>query len=168
MIIFGSLSFAEGSFFEGGFELSGAGHITGFYSRTVKVQPAVDADGFVHLNLSPWFSTGLRGGFLYAYNSNLNEGWSYPGFTGIEAGLEFVFDIPDTIFSVGAGADAGWYKYNLTKNYFFLPSATLFPASTVIDVEPFNLSATLPVKFYFHRQADIFMSAGLGIRMVFK
>jgi len=169
MFLIGTYSFSDEVFLSGGLAFTPETQITGFYSRTLKLQPAAEAESFFYINFNDFIKAGLSGGFLYAFSSDINGGWSYPGFSGIETGAEIRAVMPFLhSIELGVGADAGWYRYSLTENFFFLPSVTLSPAFKLYGNELTDLYVELPFKYYFHKQADIFLSAGLKFRAVFK
>ena len=170
IFLFGSFCLADDVFLSGGFSLTPESHFTAFNERTVKIQPAVHTGAFFYIGFSNFFKAGLSGNFLYAFNSNLNGGWSYPGFSGLEAGVELRGAMPFLSgFELGLGGGAGWYRYNLTENYFFLPFISLTPS-----FPGYNFSGgpliyfEIPIKYYFHRQAEVFMSAGLALKAEFR
>lgn len=169
IFILGSFSFSDQIFLSGGLSTSVDAGLTGFDSRTVKLQPEITSDAFFLINFNEIFKTGLSAGLTYTFSSNLNEGWSYPGFSGFETGLELRAAVPFVkSLEIGAGGFAGWYKYNLTENFFFLPSVEVYPAFQFYNSKTIGLFIEAPVRYYFHKQADIFMSAGLKLRMVLK
>lgn len=169
IFIIGTFSFSDELFLSGGLSASTDAGITGFNDRTVKVQPEINADVFFFINFNESFKTGLSAGFIYAFASNLNEGWSYPGFSGLETGFELRGTMPFMkSLDIGAGGFAGWYRYNLTENFFFLPSAELYPAFRFYNNDDIDIFLEIPIRYYFHKQADIFMSAGLKCRVVLK
>lgn len=169
IFIIGSFSFSDELFLSGGLSISTDAGISGFDSRTVKLQPEINADTFFFINLNDNFKTGLSAGFIYSFASNLNEGWSYPGFSGLETGLELRGTMPFMeSLDIGASASAGWYRYSLTENFFFLPSVELYPAFKLYNSNHTDLFIEVPVRYFFHKQADIFMSAGVKFRVVLK
>ena len=169
IFIIGTYSFADEFFFSRELSIVPAARITGFNSRILKLQPEIDAEADLSLNFSDNFKFGLSGGFIYAFASNIDGGWSYPGFSGFETGVNFRGTVhPLEFLEIGARADAGWYRYNLTQSHFFLPSIGLSPAFNLYNDDHFELFIELPVRYYFHKEADIFMSAGLNFRTVFK
>ena len=169
IILIGTSSFADDIFLSGGFSLLPKAQITSFYSREIKLQPKIDAEAFFYLNYADYFTTGFSAGIIYALPSGLDGGWSYPGFSGIETGFEIGMIMPFwEVLSIQGSLDAGWYRYNLTENMFFLPSASLGPNFRIFYNEQSDIYIDLPVRYYFHKQADIFMSVGLGCKVVLK
>lgn len=169
IFLIGTHCFADNVFLNGGLSLSSEAQITSFNSRTAKLQPAVDADVFFYFNIDDILRLGFGSGFRYTFSSNLDGGWSYPGFSGIETSFDMRSATPiSSRLEFGSGAEAGWYRYNLTENFFFLPSVFMYPAYRLYEDELINLWIEAPVKLYFHKQADTFMSTGLKLRAVFK
>ena len=169
IILIGSLAYSDNIFLTGELELNPSVNITGFNSRTIKAQPALNAEAGFHINFNKYIYSGLSAGINYTWASNLEEGWSYPGFSGFEAGLDLGFSLPFfDAFSFDIAGYAGWYRYNLTENLFFLPSAEIMPGIRFYDDDYISVYGVVPVRYFFHRQADIFMSAGAGFRVAVK
>ena len=165
ILLFGSLCFPDDIFLTGGVSVTPEAHFTGFDSRTVKAQPAINTGAFFYTSFYDFFKAGLAGNLIYTLSSDLDGGWSYPGFSGFEAGLDFRFILPVSFRpEIGIGGGAGWYRYNLTSSFFFLPYASVSPSFSVYSDNQFDLFIEAPVKYYFHREADIFMSAGLSLK----
>ncbi len=169
ILLIGANSYAENISADGGLSLSPQIQLTAFYDRGVKFQPGLTASAFFDVNFSSCFSTGLSAAFLYDFSSDLDGGWSYPGFSGLETSIVFRVNMPFND-SIGMGVDgtAGWYRYSLTPNLFFLPSAAVYPSLLVADTKLVRFYTEIPVRYYFHLQADFFASAGIRIRAVFK
>lgn len=169
IFIIGTYCFADEIFFSSEMSVIPVARITGFNSRTIKIQPEISAAADFALNFDENFKVGLSGGLIYTFSSNIDGGWSYPGFSGFETGLNLRITMPFwDLMDIGARADAGWYRYNLTESYFFIPSIGLYPAFNLYKDERVELFLELPVRYYFHKEADIFMSAGLNFRTVLK
>lgn len=166
IVLSSTLSFSESVFLDGFFSVAPHVNITGFQSRAVKTQPGFNAEAGFNINFNEYLFTGLQAGINYSASSSVDGGWSYPGFTGFETGASFGFSIPPSDFiSIQLEGTAGWYRYNLTDNFFFLPSVELTPGFKLFSEENITLSAEIPVRYFFHKQADIFMSAGFGMRL---
>ena len=169
-IIFLSTSiFASDLFVDGSFGITPQAQLSAFNTQNMKLQPKIEAEASFNLNYLEYFKTGLSAGIVYAMASDLNGGWNYPGFSGFETGLEIRMTMP--IFDVldfGGSLDAGWYRYNLTDSMFFLPSVSLYPAIRIFEDEHTKFLIEIPVRYYFHRQADLFMSAGIRINTVIR
>ncbi len=96
----------------------------------------------------------------------MGGGWSYPGFSGLEGGLEFLYNFENPAsFSLALDLLAGFYKYNLTPNYFFIPSVKLTPGWTVYRSESIQLDAILPLKYYIRTDGILFLSLNAGLRI---
>lgn len=153
----------------GDFVLSSGTNITGFQTREVKLQPVINANAGFSIHYADYISTGLLAGFNYTYASGIDGGWSYPGFSGFETGVNAGFILPFADFiSLRLEGTAGWYRYTLTDDFFFLPSVKLSPAFMIYSSPDIEMRFNLPVKYFFHKQADIFMSAGAGLMVVLK
>ena len=168
-MIIGSYAFSEDVFLDGMLGGGTSAQITAAGGRDLKIQPAFSADAAFQVNFGGGFSAGLSAGLLYTLSSGIEGGWSYPGFSGFEAGLDLQF-LPEALqgFGLGAGGAGGWYKYNLSTSMFFLPSVSLYPLFRLPAGELIDLQIELPVKLFFHREAALFMSAGIGFMVVFK
>ena len=169
LLIIGTYGFSEDVFLSGGFSAAPGAQLTAFEGRIMKLQPALAADGFLRLNFSDSLYTGLSGGIFITFPSDVSGGWTYPGFTGFETSFLLGMRIPDfSLVGFEAALSAGWYGYNLTYNMFFLPSALFAPSVLIFEDNEVGFFAELPVKYYFHQQADFFMSTALRLKAVLK
>ncbi|MBI9106888.1 MAG: hypothetical protein JEZ04_09085 [Spirochaetales bacterium] len=169
ILIIGTKCFSEEIFLSGGFGLSPQVQLSSFDGKTLKPQAKINADAAFFINFFDTFSAGLSAGLIYTLSSDINGGWSYPGFDGFEAGLELLYHppfFPDG--GIGGGVTAGWYRYNLTTSLFFLPSFSLFPSWRYLQTIGADFFLDLPVTVYIHQQADLFLSTGIRLRMLLK
>ncbi len=169
ILLIGSSCFSENIFLSGGFRISPLAQITSFADREVKLQPGINAGAFLQLNYAEYLNTGLSASYIYNRSSSIDGGWSYPGFSGIETTLASGLAVPSADFiEVGIDTGASWFKYNLTENYFFLPSLAARAAFTFYSDKNLELAAEIPVRYYFHRESYLFMSAGIILKAVVK
>jgi hypothetical protein len=169
LLIIGTNCFSDEIFLSGGFGISPQAHISSFNQMSVKPQAKIGADTSLFINFPDTFSAGISVGIIYTFASEITGGWSYPGFNGIETGLELLYHLPffpDA--GIGAAAAVGWYRYNLTTSLFFLPSFTVFPSWKFISSDHNDFYLELPVSIYLHKQAELFLSSGLRVRMMLK
>ncbi|MDC7228403.1 MAG: hypothetical protein PQJ61_16700 [Spirochaetales bacterium] len=171
IILIGTYAFADDINFGAGFSLTPEAHFTEFESRDIKTQTALSAAVFYTADLTDFFNAGISLGYIYALTSNLDGGWSYPGFNGIDLGAEFSVGLPLVKFSprLGGGLYAGWYRYNFTESYFFLPAAEVFPALELWDNDDYiKIFLEIPFKYYFHNEASAFFSTGIRFKAVYR
>jgi hypothetical protein len=161
--------FSENMDLRGALSLSPQAHFSGFDNRIIKPQPKINANAHFYLDFADIMAAGIFAGFNYTWASSVDGGWRYPGFSGLETGAEIIFGLPFIPGSgIGGAASAGWYRYNFTNNMFFLPSVTVFPGYRIISGKDLDFHIEAPFQIYLHKQADLFFSAGLRVRMVFK
>ena len=161
--------FAQNIHPRGALSLSPQAHLSGFDNRIIKPQPKINANAHFYIDFTDILAAGVFAGFNYTVDSSVDGGWRYPGFSGLETGAEIIVRLPFIPGGgIGGAASAGWYRYNLTNNMFFLPSVTVFPEYRIISGKDLDFHIEAPFQIYFHKQADLFFSAGLRVRMVFK
>ena len=167
--IIGDYSFSAGPFIDGGVSASGGSNFTAFYGRELKLQPGIGIDSFVRLNYSENIYSGLSAGYSYAFSSDIDGGWSYPGFNGMTASFFTGFHTAGS-GSLGAEAalSAGFYRYNLTSSIFFLPAVSLAPYIQLGSTELFDIFLDIPLTLHLHRQADFLFFAGIRMRGIYR
>ncbi len=169
IFLFGAYGFADNLFFSGRFGLTPQLNFTEFSPHGLKTQTGLNADAAMSFNFDENFSTGLIIGLEHFFSSNIDGGWLYPAFYGLSCGIEFRYAIHNLDFiETAIGAYASWYRYDLTDDYFFLPSAGGSIAFRFIDKEHFKVLAEIPLRWHFHRTADKFITSGAGVRLVVK
>lgn len=169
ILIIGTNCFSDDIFLSGGFGVSPQVQLTSFSGTGLKPQPKINADAAFFINFYDTVSAGLSVAYIYNRSSSVDGGWSYPGFSGLETGLEILYHLPFySDLGIGGTASAGWYRYNLTTNIFFLPSCTLYPSWRFLNTRESEVYLEFPATVYFHNEADLFMSAGIRMRMVLK
>ena len=169
LLIIGTYGFSDDIFLNGGFGISPQAQLTAFNSISLKSQIKIAADAAFFVNFYDTFSAGLYAGLIYNFASDISGGWSYPGFSGIETGVELRYSMPFyRNLGIGGAVTAGLYRYNLTTSIFFLPSVTLFPSLKFLELDNSDFFIDLPVTWYLHNQADLFMSAGVRVRMLMR
>lgn len=94
ILLIGTYGFSDNIFLSGGFSIQPGTQIAAFNSLDTKIQPALLAGGFFNVNFGPLFSTGLTADYLYALSSETSGGWSYPGFSGIQTGIDMRMRMP--------------------------------------------------------------------------